>query len=445
MQLVWKQSPVRKTIAHDCWISEETAGKTGCATEGDRRIFPKEATILTLFSSFPKPIFAGLLLAVAPHFATAQAKPAPDSITFTNGDHLTGTLVREDGGAVTFHSDIAGDISVPWSKIKDLHASGTFAVLKNGYQPTRKAGEAGIPIGKLAMSDGNIQLEAADSDAQIATIPVADAQYIIDKPTLDKQLLGRPGLLQAWNGSATGGITVVSATQNQYTVTAAVAMQRVVPTVNWLAPRNRTSFDLNESYGKITEPSYTAPATDTTPATLVPSTYTKSNIFHADAERDEYVSQRLYYLGQVAFDHNYAQSLQLQQSYGGGLGYTLIKKQKETLDVKGTAQYERQAFFNSATDNQDLIAATIGAVYTRTLLKGVVLNQQLAYIPAFNNTRAYSADETDTLTFPGYKDFGFSVGTIDSYLNDAPVTLPPTKRNSFQFTVGVTYSIKSKY
>lgn len=401
--------------------------------------------ILRLFSSLPKPLFAGLLLMAAPQLATAQAKTAPDSITFTNGDHLTGTLVREAGGTVTFHSDIAGDISVPWSKIKGLHSSHTFAVLKNGVQQSRKAGETGIPIGTLAVSDGNIQLEAVNSGAQIAPIPVADAQYIIDKPTLDKQLLGRPGLLQAWNGSATGGITVVSATQNQYTVTAAVALQRVVPTVSWLAPRNKTSFDLNESFGKITEPTYTAPATATTPATLVPSTYTKSNIFHTDAERDEYVSQRLYYLGQVAFDHNYAQSLQLQQIYGGGFGYTVLKQPNQALDVKATMQYERQNFFNTASGNQNLIGATIGADYTRTLLKGVMLHQQLAYIPAFNNTRAYSANEADTVTFPGYKNFGFSVGTIDSYLNDAPVTLPPTKRNSFQFTVGVTYSIKSKY
>jgi hypothetical protein len=37
------------------------------------------------------------------------------------------------------------------------------------------------------------------------------------------------------------------------------------------------------------------------------------------------------------------------------------------------------------------------------------------------------------------------VGTNDSYLNDPPVTAPPTKRNSFQFTMGLTYAIKSKY
>ena len=374
-----------------------------------------------------------------------QPKAAPDTITFTNGDHLTGKFVREDGGKVIFHSDIAGDITVGWDQITELHSSQTVAVLKTGVTPTKKGGESQIPIGTLAVTAGQIQLESPATSSQIAPIPVADAAYIIDKPTLDKELLGRPGFFEAWNGSATGGLTIVSATQNQYTVNAAVALQRVVPTVNWLDPRNKTSFNLNESFGKITEPGYTIPATVTTPVTFVPSTYTKSNIFQADVERDEYVSKRLYYLGTAVFDHNYAQSLNLQQIYGGGIGYTLLKRPKETLDVKAIAQYERQSFFNTVTPNENLIAATLSAEYTTTLLKGIVFDQQLAYVPAFNDVRAYSANEADTFTFPAYKNFGFTIGTLDSYLNDAPVTEPPTKRNSFQFTAGITYSLKSKY
>lgn len=389
------------------------------------------------------PLFACLLAGALP--AAAQDKAAPDTITFTNGDHLTGTLVREAAGSVTFHSDIAGDVTVPWAKIKDLHSSQTFAVLQKGIVQSRKLGEAQIPSGTLAVNDGNIQLESATTHASIAPIPVANADYIVDKATLDKQLLGHPGFLQAWNGSATGGVTVVTATQNQYTVNAAVALQRVVPTVSWLDPRNRTSFNLNESFGKITEPAYTLPATATAPATFVPSTFTKSNIFLADAERDEYLSKRFYYLGSVAFSHNYAQSLQLQQTYGGGVGYTVYSRPKEQLDIKATVQYEKQQFFNSATSNQNLIGATLGLNYNLTLLKSILFNQQLNFVPAFNNSRAYSANEADTLTFPVYKGFGFTVGTLDSYLNDAPVTLPPTKRNSFQLTMGVSYAIKSKY
>lgn len=386
---------------------------------------------------------AAALVSAIPAFA--QTKAAPDTITFTNGDHLTGKLVQEVGGKVTFHSDIAGDITVGWDKIKELHSSQTFAVLGKGVMPSRKQGESQIPIGTVTVANGTIQLESPITRVEIAPIPVADAAYIIDKPTLDKQLLGHPGFFQAWNGSATGGVTVVSATQNQYTVNAAVALQRVVPTVNWLNPRNRTSFNLNESFGNITEPAYTAPATATAPATFVPSTSTKSNVFLANAERDEYISPRFYYLGTAIFNHDYSQSLNLQQVYGGGIGYTILKKPKQTLDLKAIAQYERQSFFNTATNNENLIAATIAANYTTTLLKGIAFNQQLAYVPAFNDPRAYSANETDTLTFPGYKNLGFTVGTLDSYLNDAPVTEPPTKRNSFQFNMGITYTLKSKY
>jgi hypothetical protein len=393
------------------------------------------------FHLFP---VASLLLASAVP-GIAQDKTAPDTITFTNGDHLTGKLVREAGGSVTFHSDIAGDVTVSWDKIKELHSSQTFAVLKKGVVQSRKLGESDIPTGTLAVADGNIQLESATTQATIPSIPTANADYIVDKPTLDKQLMGHPGFFQAWNGSATGGLTIVSATQNQYTVNAAVAMQRVVPTVSWLDPRNKTSFGLNESFGKITEPSYITPATATTPATFTPSAFTKSNIFQADAERDEYLSRRFYYLGAISFSHNYAQSLQLQQVYGGGVGYTVLKKPTEELDVKVAVQYEKQQFFNSASSNQNLIGATIGASYNLTLLKSILFNQQLNFVPAFNNSRAYSANEADTLTFPVYKGFGFTVGTLDSYLNDAPVTLPLTKRNSFQFTTGVTYTIKSKY
>jgi hypothetical protein len=73
------------------------------------------------------------------------------------------------------------------------------------------------------------------------------------------------------------------------------------------------------------------------------------------------------------------------------------------------------------------------------------LTQGLAFIPAYNNSAAYSANETDTFAVPAYKNLSFSLGTMDSYLNDPPVSLPPTKKNSFQFTMGLTYAIKSKY
>ncbi len=370
----------------------------------------------------------------------ADDKPQPDVIVFTNGDQLSGKFVNAIGDNVTFHSDIVGDITVEWSKIKELRTDQKVAVIEKSVQIKHHQLPASVPIGTVSVADQQITIQSA-TNATIAPIPIKNAQFVVDETTLKKQLSGEPGFFSAWNGGATFGLTLVQATQNLYSYNGAVALARVVPTASWLDPRNRTTIDYSQSYGKITDPAYTDAN-----GNFVPSSFSKSSIFHADAERDQYVSPRFYFLGQVSFDHNYSQSLDLQQIYGGGIGYTVIKTPKQELDVKATVQYERQAFFNTLTDeNQNLIGSTFGGYYTLHLPKSIIFAQQLLYIPAWNNTHAYSVAETNSLTFPAYKNLGFSLGTLDTYLNNVPFTFPPTKRNSFQFTAGVTYAIKSKY
>jgi hypothetical protein len=295
-----------------------------------------------------------------------------------------------------------------------------------------------LPSGSIDVADGAVTVHAAQGAAP-APIPVKDAAVIVDKAELDKQLNHEPNFFTGWDGAATAGATLVTATQDQYTVSGSIGLVRVIPTVPWLDSRNRTSADFSGSYGKITEPAYTSGGVFT------PASVTKSSISHLDAERDEFLSPRFFVLGQTAFDHNYGQDLSLQQIYGGGLGWTALKTPDHEADLKATVQYEKQSFISgAASGNQNLIGSTFSADYLLKL-KLVTLTQELQFVPAYNNERAYSAQETDTFAFPAYKRFSLSLGTLDSYLNDPPSTEPPTKRNSFQFTMGLTYAIKSKY
>ncbi len=388
--------------------------------------------------------------------ATAQAKsaapaPAPDVLVLSNGDTLHGKFVNEISGKVTFHTDPLGDISVPLDKIKELHAAERFAVLDNRVKPSQKRGQAEIPLGTIEVNSEAVTVQPVSGPAP-APIPLKNAQYIINAATLEKQINHEPGFFTGWNGAATAGATLVSASTNQYTVSGGVGLVRAVPTVPWLTPRNRTSADFSGSYGKITQPAYTVPATPTVPAQTIGPIITKSAISHFDAERDEYFSTRLFALAQTAFDHNFGQDLSLQQIYGGGIGWTALKKTKhpQELDLKGTIQYEKQQFIaGSGSTNQNLIGSTFSASYALHL-KLVSYLQTLAYIPAYNTASAYSANESNTFAFPAYKNLSFSVGTLDSYLNDPPAVVlsssqAPVKRNSFQFTMGLTYAIKSKY
>jgi len=378
----------------------------------------------------------------APQYGMAQSV-APDILVLSNGDTLHGKLVNSSDGKVTFHSDALGDISLGWDKIKELHTSGSYAVIDKSVRARSKKIAATIPTGQLEMTNNALAVRP-DKAAAPAPIPVANALYIMDTRTLDKELYHQPGFFTGWNGAATAGAAIVAATENQYTFSGGIGLVRVVPTVSWLTTRNRTSIDFTGSFGKITQPAYTIPATGTTPATLVPAVVTKSALYHGDAERDQYLSPRFFALAQTAFDHNFAQDLDLQQIYGGGFGWTFLKTPRQEADAKATIQYEKQQFISGSSANQNLIGSTIALAYVLHH-KLVTYTQGLAFIPAFNNPHAYSANETNTLAFPAYKNFSFSLGTLDSYLNNPPDSLPPTKRNSFQFTMGLTYAIKSKY
>jgi hypothetical protein len=135
----------------------------------------------------------------------------------------------------------------------------------------------------------------------------------------------------------------------------------------------------------------------------------------------------------------------LQQIYGGGIGWTAIKTPKQVVDLRGTIQYEKRQFIQGAGNtNQNLVGSTVSANYLLHL-KRVNYAQSLSCIPAYNYFAAYSTTKVNTFAFPAYKNLSFSMGTMDSYLNDPPASEPPTQRNSFQFTMGFSYAIKSRY
>jgi Protein of unknown function, DUF481 len=362
--------------------------------------------------------------------ASAQQKPAPDVLVFTNGDQLTGKLLNVANGTVAFHSDMAGDISVTWDKIKSIHSAQKFAVIQQGQHVSRKTPDSDVPQGTLQVQDQNVQISPPNAAAP-KEIPTKNAQYVVDEDTYTKEVHRNPGWGYGWNGSLTFGAAIVEATQNSRSFTGGANFVRTIPTVSWMDPRNRTTANFNAAYGSLTQP-----ATPTT----------KTNIIHADAEHDWFFSPRLYALVDTSFDHNFSQGLSLQQIYGGGLGFVLIKTPKQELDLKGDVHYERQNFSATpgiipvvVTPSKDLIGANVGDTYMLKLPHGLVFNQGLVVTPAFNTPSAYSALATAGLTFPVYKRLAFSLSALDAFLNDPAFG---SKKNSFQFSAGVTYTLK---
>ena len=350
-------------------------------------------------------------------------------IVFTNGDQLTGTLEHGAGNSIVFKSDMAGEITVSLDKIKELRTGGSFAVLRKDVPIKTMTAARAITPAHITWGDGKLTVDHPPAPEAIPEAQIAD---IIDGSTYVKETTGKSGFLAGWNGALNGGATLVRATDYGETFTAGIALVRTMPTVSFLPPRDRTSVDFQETYGKLTSPVIP----QTTPAS--PPAVTETSIFHAGVERDESFSTRFFALGQTAFDHNYSQGLTLQQIYGGGIGYSPIKSDKQELDIKATIQYEKQSF-QTKTSNDNLIGSTISETYHRALPKKFVLSEFGNIIPSFNIPKAYSANASATLTLPVYKRLSMAVTGTDDYLNNPSAGY---NKNSFQFVLGATYTLK---
>lgn len=385
--------------------------------------------ILTIFIASIRTI----LLAKA-DASDSGPKAPPDVLTFKNGDKLTGKFEGSAGNSVTFKSEMAGEITVEWSKIKELHTSGQYAVVPKNVTVKRGGDLGTVPQGKVAVQDQTIEVSNGEDSAP-RTIATKDSAYIVDENTFNGALIRAPGFFRGWGGTVTAGASLVDATQKSTSFNGAVGLARTAPDETWLQPRDHTSFNFSFAYGKLTQPA---------------TADVKTDIYHLDVERDEYFSPKLYGFGQLAYDHNFSQGLDLQQSYGAGIGLTVIKNSIEQFDLKASLNYVKQQFQTEQqipaptpeqieNQNQNLVGSIFTEIYSRTLPRKILFNEQLSVNPAWNNTNASSAAASAGFVMPVYKRLSISVNSIDSFLNNPS---PGFRKNSFQFTTGITYSLR---
>jgi hypothetical protein len=377
--------------------------------------------------------------------ATKKEPEIKEELTLKNGDRLTGQLLNSTGTEIKFKSDLAGEVTVKWENVKELKSSREFAVVPKDVRDARdsllvpqgtiKIGEKGILVSPLAeikpersaapageLTTPGAAKTVATAAKEIPTHQVAD---VVDDATYQKEIHKKIGFKSGWDGHITTGTSMIYSTQNSYLFQVDTALKRSVPTVSWLDPKLRTTINFTLSAGKTTQP-----GTETT----------ITNIYHVDAERDEYFSKKGYYLQALSFDHNFSQGLVLQQNYGFGIGSTLFKKEDSEFDVTADLHYESQQFNATANVEQlslHLIGSTLTEKYTRKWGR-VHFDEKLLADIAWNNASAFSASGTSSVRMNVYKKLAFSVSTIDNFLNNPQVGY---KKNSFQFSTGFALNL----
>jgi hypothetical protein len=167
-----------------------------------------------------------------------------------------------------------------------------------------------------------------------------------------------------------------------------------------------------------------------------------TDIVHANIEHDIFVSSRLFADVSGDFLHSVSQGMKLQQTYGGGLGYVVLRDPHQELDMKASVVYIRQGFEPEAggllVADKSLVGAAIGESYTRSLKGGVAFHEGLSFVPAFNDTKAYTGNLFANFAIPVKKRISITIGGVDNYINEPPAGF---KKNSFEFVTQLSYKI----
>jgi putative salt-induced outer membrane protein len=326
-----------------------------------------------------------------------------DQIVLTNGDRLTGSIVKSDDKILVIKTEFAGEVTVQMPAIEKINSTQPLHVgLNTGQSVT----------GAVSTSDGNFAIVTANQGT--LTEPknaVVSLRNDAEQAAYEKAL--HPGLLEAWQGGANVGFALTRG--NSQTKNLALA---------FIADR-KTRHDHLGLYANSVYATEDAPG-------AVPST--TANSVQAGARFDRDLDDKLFAFVNGDFQTDALQGLNLRSVFGGGLGFHLIKQERTTLDLLGGANYTRE---NYTTLNRNLVALTLGEELSTKLGKATALTEKLYFFPDLNEAGEYRG----TFNFGTVTKINKWLGWQNAF-GDIYVTNPPAgkKQNDIVLTTGLNVS-----
>ncbi len=88
-------------------------------------------------------------------FLTMSLAAFADQVVLTNGDRLTGTITKSDSKTLIIKSEFAGEVSIKWSAVKEIHSTEPLHVdLKSGQKI----------VGPVTTSDDSLAVTTASGN-----------------------------------------------------------------------------------------------------------------------------------------------------------------------------------------------------------------------------------------------------------------------------------------
>lgn len=315
-----------------------------------------------------------------------------DVLTLKNGEKLTGSWVKVEGGSLTFNADILGQTVVPLSQIQ------SFSATKSGVV---------VQTNKSTVS-GQIELQPDGSwkvtkDGKSHVVPASSITIIMPQATYSALIEHHATLWQDWKGSANFGYNLQRGDQQTGTISAIVGATRERPAAPIFIRHWRTNYSLLMLFSKAKQNGLEI----------------RSDTITTNLRQDYLIAPHdfLFVMGEL--DHIQAQGLYLRQTYGGGYGHDFIHNSRTVFSGIAGLTFVNSKFYTGGPATQSA-EALLGEKLSTALTKRIALTHDFNFYPNLTNTGDYRFDTTTALTIRLASRFTANIGFVDLYLSSVP-------------------------
>jgi len=326
-----------------------------------------------------------------------------DQVNLKNGDRVTGKIQKKDGANLIIKTDLFGLVTIPWDAVTQVTSDEPLTVVL----PDGKSVQ-----GKIAVENQKLQVATPAAPesvelAQVGAIRNADEQK-------DWERRQHPGLLALWTGFADLGVSLARGNADTTTITTAMNATRETRS-------DKTTAYFNQIYstGKLADG----------------TTATTAEAIRGGWAYNRNLTPRLFVNLFNDYEYDAFQSLDLRFVFGGGLGYSVIKKETTQLDLVGGGDYNREKFSTPLTRKSG--EAYWGNNLMYKFAKTTTLNQSFRMFDNLSDTGEYRMNFDFGTATVLKKWLSWQMTVSDRYLSN-PVA--GHKKNDVLFTMGLRFT-----
>jgi putative salt-induced outer membrane protein YdiY len=321
--------------------------------------------------------------------ALLSTRARADEVIFNNGDRLTGTIKKVDGGKLTIKTDVAGEVSVDLKDVKTFSTAETLRVRTTDNATTRAT---------IATTETAGQVKVADK-----TTPITDIKRISGK--------------QAWTGSvvANGSLQRGNTHETGLGVAADATLRRD-------DEFHDDRFLLRGAYNFGKE-------------TVNGTQSTSADNWFAQAKYDKFFNEKWYGYALMRYDHDRLADLNYRLAPGIGVGYQWVESANFNFSTEAGVSYVYEDYSNDGTD--DRVALRLAYHVDKKLNDHVSVFHNLEWLPAFDDPSDYNLN-ADAGVRAKMTDKLFSEFKIQFERDSTPA--PGAEENDLRFLLGVGYT-----